>query len=195
MSRPPTRVSWLRFLSLPLSLAPSLLLLAVSGPATAGDAPDPRVARGRYLVTVMDCGGCHTPGALAGRPDPARRYAGSEIGFGGSAPMGEMTGGVVYPSNLTPDPETGLGRWSEEEIGRAIRYGQRPDGRTLVPVMPWPSYAQLTDEDLAAIVAYLRSLPPVHFVVPRNAAPGERPAAPFLKVVSGWGEADPGARR
>jgi hypothetical protein len=98
---------------------------------------------------------------------------------------------VVYPSNLTPDPETGLGRWSDDEIARAIRHGQRPDGRTLVPVMPWPSYAQLTDEDTAAIVAFLRSLPPVRFAMPRNAAPGERPPAPFLKVVGDWDEAEP----
>ena len=144
---------------------------------------DARIARGRYLVTVMDCGGCHTPGALVGQRDAQRTLAGSEVGFGGSAPMGEMTGGVVFPGNLTPDAETGLGRWSEAEIVRALRQGLRPDGRPLVPVMPWPAFQQLTDEDASAIAAYLKSLPPVRNAVPANVPPGQTSPAPYLKVV------------
>ena len=110
----------------------------------------------RHWPGFMDCGGCHTPGALAG---------------------------IVYPPNLTPDPETGLGRWTDAEIVRAVKRGQRRDGRALVPVMPWPSYAVLTDEDARALVAYLRTLAPVRLATPRRVAPGQRPAAPYLTVV------------
>jgi len=172
-----------------------LALAAVAAAAAAAETPpeDPRVARGRYLATVMDCGGCHTPGALAGRRDGGRPLAGSEVGFGGSAPMGAMTGGVVFPSNLTPDPDTGLGRWSEAEIVRALRQGVRPDGRALVPVMPWPSYAQLTDEDAFAIAAYLKSLPAVRHAVPANVPPGGRSPAPYLRLVRDGDGAPPGA--
>lgn len=132
--------------------------------------------RGQYLATIMDCNGCHTPGALAGQPDTSRRLAGSQIGFA-------FPGGVVYPPNLTPDPETGLGRWTDAEIGRAIRQGRGRDGRALVPIMPWPSYAVLTDRDVAALVAYLRTLPPVRLAPPRPVGPGQKPTAPFLGVV------------
>jgi hypothetical protein len=65
----------------------------------------------------------------------------------------------------------------------AIRRGVRPDGRNLVPIMPWPSYAGLTDDDVRALVAYLRSLPPVRFQVPRDVGPNEKPTAPYLDVV------------
>jgi mono/diheme cytochrome c family protein len=134
-------------------------------------------ARGRYLTTIMDCGGCHTPGALAGNPDGQRLLAGSNIGF-------ELPGlGVVYPRNLTPDPETGLGRWTDAEILRALRQGQGRDGRALAPIMPWPAYGILTDDDARAIVAFLRSVPPVRFEVPPYAKTGEKPTAPYLTVV------------
>ena len=82
---------------------------------------DALVERGAYLVAIMDCTGCHTDGALIGQPDPARFLAGSEIGFGGPPPPGASSGPVVYPPNLTPDVETGLGAWSDEEIMRAFR--------------------------------------------------------------------------
>ena len=99
----------------------------------------------------MDCAGCHTPGAIAGRPDPDRALAGSAIGF--ALPGG----GVVYPKNLTPDLETGLGHWSLEDLARAVRQGQSRDGRVLYPVMPWPSYSVLSDSDARAIAAYLKT--------------------------------------
>ena len=156
--------------------------LAVTGQPAAAPRAKPQlrsdlIARGAYLVAIMDCGGCHTPGALAGKPDPGRRLAGADIGF--SVPQG----GVVYPSNLTPDPETGLGKWSDADVVRALRQGLRPDGRTLTPVMPWPSYAVLTEHDALSIAAFLRSLAPVKLQVPKNAGPGETPPAPYLTVV------------
>jgi mono/diheme cytochrome c family protein len=149
---------------------------------SAGQSPAPRasaelVARGRYLATIMDCTGCHTGGALMGRPDPDRHLAGSEIGF--EIP----TVGVFYPKNLTPDPDTGLGRWSDPEIDRAIRRGQSRDGRPLMPVMPWPSYSILTDDDARALVAYLRSLKPVRFAVPPDTKTAAAATAGFLRVV------------
>ena len=156
--------------------------LAVAGlcaaAATAALAQGDPARRGEYLVTIMDCAGCHTEGALAGRPDPALRLAGSAVGFGAPGL------GVFYPRNLTPDRETGLGEWGEADIVRALRTGERPDGRVLAPMMPWRSYAALTDEDALAVAAYLKGLPPVRHAVPPPAGPGQRPPAPYLGVVS-----------
>jgi mono/diheme cytochrome c family protein len=149
---------------------------AAAGKARAGvDAQ--QVARGKYLTAIMDCSGCHTPGSLAGKPDGTRLMAGSEIGFA-------MPGlGVVYPKNLTPDPETGLGAWSVEEIIRAVRQGKSRDGRDLAPVMPWHAYAALTDRDARALAVYLRSLPAIRNEPPRNVKEGEKPPAPYLSVI------------
>lgn len=163
-----------------LLLAASLVALheaQVSSAQTASRASAAQVARGQYLVAIMDCGGCHTGGALLGKPDPARVLAGSEVGF-------EVPGvGVVYPPNLTPDRETGLGRWTDAEIVRAFREGQSRDGRGLVPVMPWPSLAVLNEADTKAVVAYLRSIPAVKFAAPKNSKMGETPPAPYQAIV------------
>ncbi len=106
-----------------LSLVAALGALAGAFPAPAQEG----AGRGEYLVSIMDCGGCHTPGVFLGKPDMARFLGGSEVGF-------QIPGlGIFYPPNLTPDPETGLGRWSEADIIRAVRTGVRPDGRQLAP--------------------------------------------------------------
>ena len=152
----------------------ALLLALAAAPARAQDA---EARRGEYLSRIMDCGGCHTPGALAGRPDPRLNLAGSDIGFA----IPEL--GYFYPPNLTPDPETGLGRWTAEQIVTAIRTGVRPDGRILVPIMPWHSYAALTDDDARALVRYLRGLPPIRNAAPPMTASGEAPPGPYLTVV------------
>jgi mono/diheme cytochrome c family protein len=153
---------------------PALLLLQACATATA---PPPATARGEYLAKIMDCGGCHTPGALAGKPDFTARLAGSSIGF-------RVPGvGVLYPPNLTPDPATGLGRWTTEQIVRAVRHGERPDGRRLVPVMPWPTYSALTDADATALATYLKSLPPLPGRAPANTPEGTRPPAPYLDMI------------
>jgi mono/diheme cytochrome c family protein len=157
-------------------VTPLALLLVGCAAAPAGSSR--AVARGEYLVKIMDCTGCHTPGALMGKPDFARRLGGSDVGF-------RIPGvGVVYPPNLTSDPVAGLGRWTDEQIVRAVKYGERPDGRRLIPVMPWPSYSALTDADAAALVAYLRTLPPVRTPAPANSREGERPPAPYLDIVA-----------
>lgn len=144
------------------------------GPAQAGD--EETLARGAYLAKIMDCGGCHTTGMLAGAPAPDGYLAGSDIGF-------EIPGlGVFYPPNLTSDRQTGLGDWSAEEIAAAIVAGQRPDGRELAPIMPWQSYGAITVEDLEALVAFLQSLPPVDHQVPALAS-AETATAPYLSMV------------
>lgn len=129
-----------------------------------GKAAD-RLARGKYLVTIAGCMDCHTPGTLYGSPDMERFLSGSELGWGGPW-------GVVYPGNLTPDPETGLGKWTAEQISHAIRTGNRPDGRQLAPIMPWQNLAALTDDDALAIAHYLKSLKPVKHAVPKPVPPG-----------------------
>lgn len=136
----------------------------------------PPATRGEYLAAIMDCTGCHTGGALIGKPDPKLYLAGSNIGFA-------IPGfGYVYPPNLTPDRETGLGGWSEGDVIRAVRTGVRPDGRVLAPIMPWHSYAALTDQDARELARYLRSLPPVRNRVPPLTGPGEKPPGPYLTL-------------
>jgi len=144
-------------------------------PLAAAAEEESSTARGKYLVGIMDCGGCHTDGYLAGKPEFNRYLAGSMIGFGGPA-------GIVYPPNLTPSRENGIGNWSDEEIINAIRTGRRPDGRALAPVMPWPTYASLTDTDAQAIVDYLRTLPANEFRPPRPVAAGQPAPAPYLDL-------------
>ncbi len=126
----------------------------------------------------MDCAGCHTPGALTGKPDQTRALAGSEIGFH----IPDL--GYFYPPNLTPDRETGLGAWSEADIIRAVRTGVRPDGRILVPIMPWQSYAALSDADAKALARYLKSVRPVRHAAPPLTGANETPPSPYLAVIA-----------
>jgi len=142
-------------------------------PAAAGDAE--KLTRGAYLLAIMDCTGCHTPGALSGRPDMERYLSGSDVGF----MVPDV--GTFYPPNLTSDKETGLGTWSKEDIVNAIRSGVRPDGRALVPVMPFPSYAALSDEDADALATYIKTLKPIKNKVPGPFDPTQKPTAPYLK--------------
>jgi len=144
----------------------TLLALALATTAVPAQAQD-RVKRGQYLATIMDCTGCHTPGALAGKPDQARSLAGSDIGFA----IPDL--GVFYPPNLTP----------EADIGKGVRTEVTPTGRTLVPIMPFPSYAKLTDADAGALAAYLKSLKPVRHQAPAMAGPQEKAKAPYLSLV------------
>lgn len=153
-------------------LAGSVACIALSSAARADEA---QLTRGAYLASIMDCMGCHTPRTPEGEPVPGMHLAGSQLGFD----MGPL--GIYWPPNLTPDP-TGLGDWTPEQMVTAIRTGQRPDGRSLAPIMPWGAYSALTDEDAAALVAYLRSLPPVAHEVPAPVGPGETARAPYFTV-------------
>jgi mono/diheme cytochrome c family protein len=147
------------------------LVAAAGSPAAAQEK-----RRGEYLATIMDCGGCHTPGALTGQPDQSRHLGGSNVGF----QIPDV--GIFYPPNLTPD-ETGLAAWSEKDIMTAVRTGVRPDGRVLVPVMPYHNYAKLTDADAGALAAYLKSLKPIRNKAPSIVGPTEKAMAPYLTVV------------
>jgi mono/diheme cytochrome c family protein len=127
------------------------------------EATPERVARGRYLTTgLLGCGICHTERDWTKHGAPAisgKEFAGQPLEFPG------FPGHPVAP-NLTSDPETGAARWTDDQIARAIREGIKHDDTTLFPMMPYMIYANLSDEDLASVVAYLRSLPAVRNPLP-----------------------------
>jgi mono/diheme cytochrome c family protein len=163
-------------LSSVLAVAALALIALASLAARADEAP---VERGKYLVSIAGCNDCHTPGYFFGKPDMARYLGGSDVGF-------QMPGlGVFYAPNLTPDKETGLGGWTAEEIRTALQTGVRPDGRLLAPIMPWHAFANLTPEDVAAVVAFLQSLPPVKNKVPGPFGVGETPTSFVMMIVPG----------
>jgi mono/diheme cytochrome c family protein len=114
------------------------------------------IERGEYLARMFACLDCHTPRDSTGAYDQAHLYEGG--GFQIPLPDGSL----LIPSNLTPDPETGLGAWSDAEIVRATRTGVTSDGRQLNHVMPYiGAYRDMTDQDAADLVRFLRSLKPV----------------------------------
>lgn len=155
------------------------------------------IERGNYLVTTMGCGDCHTPwkmGANGPEPDNTRLLSGhpehapfpmwSPADFQRNAialvnPTNTAwagTWGVSFTANLTPDTSTGIGEWKEVTFISAIRTGKHQgytNARDILPPMPWPAYRNLTDEDLSAIWAYLRSIPPVKNQVPLPIPPGQ----------------------
>jgi mono/diheme cytochrome c family protein len=146
--------------------APSLALLArarsaVGAAIAANDAPlpaprDPAAARGAYLVaTVGHCGGCHTPLTWLGAPDPSRYLAGSRRGWEGKG-----------APNITPDPKTGIGQWSENDIVSLLKDGETPDGDFVGGAMAEivRNTARLTDLDRRAIAMYLKTVPAKTFV-------------------------------
>jgi mono/diheme cytochrome c family protein len=122
-------------------------------------APTPeRLARGTYLVThVTACMECHAPHRWAEHDAPVEANL---LGAGQEIQMKGLPGRVVAP-NLSPDPETGAGTWTDDQLARAIREGIGHDGRALFPIMPYQRYRSMSDEDVASIVVYLRSLPAV----------------------------------
>jgi mono/diheme cytochrome c family protein len=97
------------------------------------------VEQGRYIAIAGDCVACHT--APGGQP------------FAGGLPLASPIG-AIYSSNITPDANTGIGKYSLDDFDRAVRYGIKPDGETLYPAMPYPSYARMSDQDLRALYAY-----------------------------------------
>ncbi len=117
-----------------------------------------RLARGHYLATaVSGCSYCHSEHDWNQRTTPilpGREAAGEVLLYGG------LPGRVVAP-NLTPDPQTGAGNWSDDQLARAMREGIGHDGRALFPIMAYERFRSMSDEDLASVVVYLRSLPPV----------------------------------
>ncbi len=121
---------------------------APSPPATAK-----QIEAGRYLARAGNCIACHTVPGQA-------EYSGAR---GIPTPFG-----TLYSTNLTPDPETGLGNWSSAEFYRALRYGKSRDGRRLYPAFPYPNYTRVSREDSDALFAFLQSLPPVRQAPPAS---------------------------
>jgi len=154
------------------------------------------VERGEYLVTAMACNDCHTPwklGMKGPEPDMTRMLSGHPEGVQvGPAPSlappwglaGSLTNtawagpwGVSFSANLTSDPETGVGAWDEATFIAAMRSGQHlGGGRPILPPMPWPFTGKLTDEDLKAVFAYLKSTPPIRNKVPEPLPPSAPPS-------------------
>lgn len=154
---------------------------------SAGGGDGAGVARGQYLVTIGGCNDCHTPlkmGPKGPEPDMSRMLSGHPEQMAITAPARvngpewmaatSVTGtaisgpwGVSFTANLTPDQNTGLGIWTEEMFIKAIRTGRHMGAsREILPPMPWFNYARMSDADLKAVYAYLRSVPPVHNRVP-----------------------------
>ena len=154
--------------------------------------PDDRVARGRYLVTIAGCNDCHTPlidgpsgperdmsRMLSGHPESLEMPPAPDLPEGpwqvsGAATTTAWSGpwGVSFTANLTPDPDTGLGRWSARDFKATLRTGRHMGrGRPILPPMPIPMYKHFTDEDMEAIFSYLRTIPAVRNHVPEPLPP------------------------
>lgn len=122
-----------------------------------------RLARGKYLARqVSGCMDCHTPHDWSRTGDP---WAEGNEGAGQVMPFTDLPGRIVAP-NITPDPATGAGNWTDDQLARAIREGVGHDGRALFNLMPYQHYRTMSDEDLASVIVYVRSLPPVKHSLP-----------------------------
>ncbi len=136
----------------------ALVLGLSAGAAIAGD---DQLQRGAYLINgVVACGNCHTPKGADGHALPDQELSG---GVAIDLPVFH----AVAP-NITPDNDTGIGKWTDEQIVNAIRNGKRPDGTTIGPPMPVAFYRKMSDSDVLAIVAYLRSVKPVTHKVEKS---------------------------
>lgn len=185
-----TRLAFLVLTAVPLAL----LLLGGKSPQPAA-AIVGQIKRGGYLVQLGGCSECHTPRKMGGRgaeADLDRFLAGhsqdEKLPPPPTLPPGPWSAttagltawsgpwGVSYASNLTPDTNTGLGIWTEEMFIKAMRTGKHYGAsREILPPMPWQNLSKLTDEDLRAVFAYLRSIPPVRNQVPEPLPPGGKP--------------------
>ena len=128
-----------------------------------------RLARGKYLVEgLLQCAGCHSDVDFSKRP--AKPFPGKKLGGSifSSADLGLPEPNRVVAPNISPDLEYGAGKWKDADFVHALRQGIGHDGRTLFPLMPYSYFRNLSDEDLAAVVVYERSLAPVHIKRPRT---------------------------
>ncbi|MFO1133098.1 MAG: cytochrome c [Hyphomicrobiales bacterium] len=150
----------------------SLAVIAVAGlalawrmsephPLTAAEIPahQPDIANGKELFNAAGCFSCHKPG-------PDLKTVDASLPAGGTPFKTPV--GTFYPPNLTPDPETGIGKWTDAEFVNAVQRGISPEGENLIPAFPYTSYARMKTSDVLDIKAYLDSLPPV--VAPEKAA-------------------------
>ncbi len=168
-------------------------LLVASAPKAGAKSPaETKVQRGEYLVKFGDCATCHTPlkfGPNGPAPDLTRFLSGHPEEtklpppdlkpgpwFAATAGMTAWAGpwGISYAANITPDPNTGIGIWTEEMFVTAMRTGKHMGaGRPILPPMPWQSIGTLNDDDLKAIFAYLKTVPPIVNHVPDPAVPNQ----------------------
>jgi mono/diheme cytochrome c family protein len=149
-----------RKLGAALAAAATVMTLASSARATDQPASRPEfsiIERGRYLAAAADCAACHTD---------ARNSA----AFAGGRPI-ETPFGTMLAPNITPDRDTGIGRWSDAQFDAALRQGKLPNGKRMYPAMPFPYYTKLKKEEVLAIRAYLNTLPPVHHAINSNQLP------------------------
>ena len=193
MKRTATNITWLGGLAFLILLLSTIGAGCDARDASASAPPavDGRVQveRGAYLVRSLGCNDCHTPlkmGPNGPEPDMSRMLSGHPenytISSTAPAPTGEWENGMVgaatgtafsgpwgvsFTANLTPDQNTGLGIWTEEMFVKAIRTGKHFGvSRPILPPMPWTAFRNLTDDDLKAVFAYLRSIPPIVNHVP-----------------------------
>jgi cytochrome c553 len=154
------------------------------------------VEHGKYLVSVSACHDCHTP-KLMGKKGPEPDMSRALSGYPADCKLPELPKGIIGPGkwdaitacgftawygpwgvsftrNLTPDVETGLGSWTEEMFINALRTGKHmgaSDGRDILPPMPWSVYKQMSDDDLKAIWAYLKTIKPIKNAIPEPIPP------------------------
>jgi mono/diheme cytochrome c family protein len=180
------------------SLATPHAAIAAENEAAKTGAAAEKLARGKYLVTVAGCNDCHTPwkmGPSGPEPDMSRMLSGHPESAALPPPPKLPAGpwivtaaatntawsgpwGVSYTANLTPDPETGLGKWTLRNCVDTIRTGRHMGrGRPILPPMPIPMYKNFTDEDLEAIYGYLRTIPVVSNRVPEPLSASVPPVA------------------
>lgn len=195
--------------NLNLTLIVGSLLALLLGYAANSEAAENLVERGKHLVEISGCHDCHTPlvpgpdgqpmpdmahqlsGHPEGMPYPTwtpedfqKRHALALAGPILTAQAGPW--GTSFTTNLTPDKETGLGEWTEESFIQAIRSGKhqgQPNGRDILPLMPWHVYRNYSDDDLKAIWAYLRSIPPIKNKVPEPVPPKAPSFLPTMKQI------------
>lgn len=185
------------------ALAVTVSLTGCAEPSNAKAlTPEAKIARGEYLVTIGGCNDCHTPfimGKNGPEPDMTRMLSGHPAAFemppapslgngpwlwAGAATNTAFAGpwGVSFARNLTPDPATGL-VIDEATFIRALRTGKHYGaGRPINPPMPWMNYGKMTDEDLGALFAYLRSIPAVANEVPEPIPPSGAPLGTSEKL-------------
>ncbi|MGF1547878.1 MAG: c-type cytochrome [Thiotrichales bacterium] len=157
------RTPWLLIFLVLAAVTSAVLFFAATPPRVVlhdevERSPAAEVAAGEYLVRLAGCAACHTDNKTGGQP-----FAG-----GSAFPTAY---GTFYAPNITPDPATGIGRWSEEDLGRALRYGIAPGGHAYYPVFPYTAYTDLSDDDLGAIYAYLMTVTPVSRVSKAHVLP------------------------
>ncbi len=165
-------------------LLSSLLILGACtsiADGRASESSEHSIERGRYLTKLLGCGGCHTQGALVGE-DLHSEFAGSNVGMAYGQAVDAQTPAVVFPRNLTPDVDTGIGAWTRKQIAAAIKQGRGVHKEGVLAVMPWLSYSQLEEQDGLAIADYLKSLPAVTHQVPEPVNRGERSMYRFVRI-------------